>query len=342
MRRCVKHEVLPGELTTFRAVGAPASAWAPRRRRAVADASPRRSAPSSSRRSPRCCAWPGAGDGVRAVGAAARAGSSRAAHRRRGHRGAIQNMDGGREVYDGFYLYVALSAVLLPARRPARIVIAVIAVAAAVPLAGDASASRSCAGPTWPRARRRWRWCCARRASRRATTPPRCASSRCVDQLTGVAEPPRLRGARRTRRCRGRGAMTATARARSTSTSTASSRSTTTSATRPATACSGAPRLRWRGAARRGRARARRRRRVRRAAPGLVSTEIAASVARPPTRRAVASRCRPGPSHVSATTAWSTYPHDGETLDELMRAADAACSSASARASRPARWVPGG
>ena len=30
-----------------------------------------------------------------------------------------------------------------------------------------------------------------------------------------------------------------------------------------------------------------------------------------------------GSSHVSATTACATYPHDGQTLDELMRAADA-------------------
>jgi diguanylate cyclase (GGDEF)-like protein len=31
----------------------------------------------------------------------------------------------------------------------------------------------------------------------------------------------------------------------------------------------------------------------------------------------------PGAGHVSATTAWSSYPHDGDTLDALMNAADA-------------------
>jgi diguanylate cyclase (GGDEF)-like protein len=31
----------------------------------------------------------------------------------------------------------------------------------------------------------------------------------------------------------------------------------------------------------------------------------------------------PGAEHVSATTAWSTFPADGETLDALLSAADA-------------------
>ena len=31
----------------------------------------------------------------------------------------------------------------------------------------------------------------------------------------------------------------------------------------------------------------------------------------------------PGAEHVSATTAWSSYPEAGETLDALMSAADA-------------------
>ena len=30
----------------------------------------------------------------------------------------------------------------------------------------------------------------------------------------------------------------------------------------------------------------------------------------------------PGAEHVSATTAWSSYPADGDTLDALMNAAD--------------------
>jgi diguanylate cyclase (GGDEF)-like protein len=52
---------------------------------------------------------------------------------------AIQNMDGGREVYDGFYLYLALSAgYFLPARY-VRLIIGIIAVASAVPLLLDSS-----------------------------------------------------------------------------------------------------------------------------------------------------------------------------------------------------------
>jgi hypothetical protein len=30
----------------------------------------------------------------------------------------------------------------------------------------------------------------------------------------------------------------------------------------------------------------------------------------------------PGADHVSATTAWASFPDDGETLDALMSAAD--------------------
>jgi diguanylate cyclase (GGDEF)-like protein len=51
---------------------------------------------------------------------------------------AIQNMDGGREVYDGFYVYLALSAgYFLPARYVWTIV-GITAVASAVPLIADA------------------------------------------------------------------------------------------------------------------------------------------------------------------------------------------------------------
>jgi diguanylate cyclase (GGDEF)-like protein len=52
---------------------------------------------------------------------------------------AIQNMDGGREVYDGFYLYLALSAGYFLPGRYLKIVIAIIAVASAVPLIVDSS-----------------------------------------------------------------------------------------------------------------------------------------------------------------------------------------------------------
>ena len=51
---------------------------------------------------------------------------------------AIQNMHGGREVYDGFYLYVALCAAYFMPGRYLKIVVGVIAVASAVPLLTDA------------------------------------------------------------------------------------------------------------------------------------------------------------------------------------------------------------
>jgi diguanylate cyclase (GGDEF)-like protein len=52
---------------------------------------------------------------------------------------AIQNMDGGREVYDGFYLYLALSAGYFLPGRYVRLVVGIIALASAVPLIADAS-----------------------------------------------------------------------------------------------------------------------------------------------------------------------------------------------------------
>jgi diguanylate cyclase (GGDEF)-like protein len=51
---------------------------------------------------------------------------------------AIQNMDGGREVYDGFYLYVVLCAAYFMPARYLTLVVAVTGVASAVPLLGDA------------------------------------------------------------------------------------------------------------------------------------------------------------------------------------------------------------
>ena len=54
--------------------------------------------------------------------------------------GGITNMDGGREVYEGFYLYAALSACYFLPRRQVRLVLVVVAAAAALPLLEDASA----------------------------------------------------------------------------------------------------------------------------------------------------------------------------------------------------------
>ena len=52
----------------------------------------------------------------------------------------IANMHGGREVYEGFYLYAALSACYFLPSRQVRVVLVVVAAAAALPLLEDASA----------------------------------------------------------------------------------------------------------------------------------------------------------------------------------------------------------
>ena len=44
-----------------------------------------------------------------------------------------------------------------------------------------------------------------------------------------------------------------------------------------------------------------------------------------------------GAAHVGATTACATYPHDGETLDELMRVADARLLASKRSRPAPAR-----
>jgi diguanylate cyclase (GGDEF)-like protein len=52
---------------------------------------------------------------------------------------AIHNLDGGREVFDGFYLYVALSAGYFLPGRYVRMIVGIIALASFVPLISDAS-----------------------------------------------------------------------------------------------------------------------------------------------------------------------------------------------------------
>ena len=53
---------------------------------------------------------------------------------------AIQNMDGGRAVYEGFYLYVALAASYFLPGRQLGVLITAVATAAAMPLLDDRSA----------------------------------------------------------------------------------------------------------------------------------------------------------------------------------------------------------
>ena len=140
---------------------------------------------------------------------------------------AIQNMDGGREVYDGFYLYLALSAGYFLPGRYVRIIIGIIAVASAVPLIADAGSESIV----------RWAYVAAGngvvtvvvRAVARAgaRVRRRGAHAGAARPAHRRPEPPRLRGARR-RGDLARAAQRQRLRARSTSTSTASSASTTT------------------------------------------------------------------------------------------------------------------
>jgi hypothetical protein len=138
----VKHEVLPGELTTFRAVGATGfglgaagglALW-------VTEPGAIHSDPVAAATTVLCLAlavamafvpWQRLGQGWQVappiVGVAVIAA-------------AIQNMEDGRAVYDGFYLYVALAASYFLPGRHLRFVITAIAVASAVPLLGDARA----------------------------------------------------------------------------------------------------------------------------------------------------------------------------------------------------------
>ena len=138
----MNHEVLPGELTTFRAVGATGfglgaiggfALW-------VTQPGAIRSDPVAMLTTVLCVAlaltmalapWERLGQGWQVapplIGVAVIAA-------------AIHNMEGGRAVYDGFYLYVALAASYFLPGHHLRAVIAAIAVAAAVPLLDDLSA----------------------------------------------------------------------------------------------------------------------------------------------------------------------------------------------------------
>jgi GGDEF domain-containing protein len=136
-----EHEVLPGELTTFRAVGLLGFVLG-----ALGGVSLWLTEPSAIHSTP--IAW------ITTLACAFMAVVMATVPWQRVHpawlltpasvaaaviAAAIQNMDGGREVYDGFFLYLALSAgYFLPARY-VRIIVGIIAVASAVPLLLDSS-----------------------------------------------------------------------------------------------------------------------------------------------------------------------------------------------------------
>lgn len=234
---------------------------------------------------------------------------------------AIQNMDGGRAVYDGFYLYVALAASYFLPGHHLRFVIAAIAVAAAVPLLGDTSAESIV----------RWVYVAGGTATmalvlRSARKQVRTYASQArklalVDQLTGALN-------RRGFESRANAELSRARRHEQEVTLVYLDLDGFKHVNDNLGHAAGDVVLRRAaismGATLRGEdvlARVGGDEFV--ALLGLVSTEHAASVADRLTAaiRRVALQDE-GSAHVSATTACATYPHDGETLDELMRAAD--------------------
>jgi diguanylate cyclase (GGDEF)-like protein len=234
---------------------------------------------------------------------------------------AIQNMDGGRAVYDGFYLYVALAASYFLPAQLLRFVIAAIAVAAAVPLLGDLSADSIV----------RWAYVAAGTATmafvlRAARKQVREYAAQVrklalVDQLTGAlnrrgfevranAELSRARrhdqevtliyldldGFKQVNDNLGHAAGDVVLRR------AAISMGATLRGEDVLARVGGDEFV---------------------ALLGLATTDDARSIG----ERLIAAVRRVavqehGSAHVSATTASATYPHDGQTLDELMRAAD--------------------
>ena len=319
----MKHEVLPGELTTFRAVGATGfglgaigglALW-------VTQPGAIHSHPVAVLTTVLCVAlalvmalapWERLGQGWQVapplIGVAVIAA-------------AIQNMEGGRAVYDGFYLYVALAASYFLPGHHLRAVIAAIAVAAAVPLLEDQGAESLV----------RWAYVAAGTATmalvlRSARKQARDYAAQVrklalVDQLTGALN-------RRGFEARANAELSRARRHEQEVTVIYLDLDGFKQVNDNLGHAAGDVVLRRAaismGATLRGEdvlARVGGDEFV--ALLGLVSTEHAGSVADRLTAaiRRVAVQDE-GSAHVSATTASATYPLDGQTLDELMRAAD--------------------
>ena len=319
----MKHEVLPGELTTFRAVGATGFGLGAIGGLVLWFAQPQAigSGAVAVLTTSLCLVlavsmalvpWERLGHGwllvPPLVGVAVIAA-------------AIQNMDGGRAVYDGFYLYVALAASYFLPGHHLRFVIAAIAVAAAVPLLGDVSAESIV----------RWAYVAAGTAtmafvlrSARKQVREYAAQVRklaLIDQLTGALN-------RRGFEARANAELSRARRHEQEVTLIYLDLDGFKQVNDNLGHAAGDVVLRRAaismGATLRGEdvlARVGGDEFV--ALLGLATNEDARSIADRLTAavRRVAVQDE-GSSHVSATTACATYPHDGQTLDELMRAAD--------------------
>ena len=317
------HDELPGELTTFRAVGATGFGLGALGGLVLWVAQPEgiRSEPVALLTTALCLAlavamaavpWERIGSGwllvPPLVGVAVIAA-------------AIQNMEGGRAVYDGFYLYVALAASYFLPGRHLRFVIAAIAIAAAVPLLGDAGAESVV----------RWTYIAGGTAAmafvlRKARKQVREYAAQVrklalVDQLTGALN-------RRGFESRANAELSRARRHEQEVTLIYLDLDGFKQVNDNLGHAAGDVVLRRAaismGATLRGEdvlARVGGDEFV--ALLGLATTEDARSIAERliGAVRRVATQDE-GSSHVSATTACATFPHDGQTLDELMRAAD--------------------
>ncbi len=234
----------------------------------------------------------------------------------------IANMDGGREVYEGFYLYAALSACYFLPARQVRLVLVVVAVAAALPLAEDASADSVV----------RWAYVATGAAmlatvlqSARSRVREYAAEVRALaqrDQLTGVLNRRGLEGraGEEIARARRHGDTFALVYLDLDGFKQVNDNLSHATGDRVLEQAAGEMESVLRGED---------------ALARVGGDEFVALLpaSGPADGAAVASRLvdaieavaagLPGAGHVSATTAWSSYPDDGDTLDALLNAADA-------------------
>jgi diguanylate cyclase (GGDEF)-like protein len=228
----------------------------------------------------------------------------------------IANMDGGREVYEGFYLYAALSACYFLPARQVRLVLVVVALAAALPLITDFSSDSIV----------RWAYVATGAAmlstvlqSARARVREYAAEVQALalrDQLTGVLNRRGLEA--RAGEALARGEEFALVYLDIDGFKQVNDNLSHATGDRVLERAAGEM-----GSVLRGED----------ALARVGGDEFVALLPAPADGETVArlmveaieaaAAGLPGAEHVSATTAWSSYPQDGETLDALMNAADA-------------------
>jgi diguanylate cyclase (GGDEF)-like protein len=230
----------------------------------------------------------------------------------------IANMEGGREVYEGFYLYAALSACYFLPARQVRLVLVVVAAAAALPLVQDASADSVV----------RWAYVATGAAmlatvlqSARARVREYAAEVRSLaqrDQLTGVLNRRGLeaRAGEEIARARRHGDTFALVYLDLDGFKLVNDNVSHANGDRMLERAAGEMESVLRGEDALARVGGDE---FVALLPDSEPEDVAARMVE--AIETVASGL-PGAGHVSATTAWSAYPADGDTLDALMNAAD--------------------